>query len=64
MNIGKNIQDILKKKEITPHKMAKNTGVSHASIYDILSGKNTNPGICMVKKIADYLEVSIDELIE
>lgn len=33
-------------------------------IYDILNGKNKNPGIYTVKKIADCLGVTVDELLK
>ena len=64
MNVGKNIQYTLAKKGIKAYKMAKEVGISQGYIYDILNGKNKNPGIYTVKKIADYLGVTVDELLK
>ena len=64
MKIGKNIQYTLSKKGIKAYKMAKEVGVSQGYIYDILNGKESNPSIRIMKKIADYLEVTVDELLK
>lgn len=64
MDIGKNIQYTLAKNGIKPYKMAKEIGISQGNLYDILNGKNSNPTIKVVKKIADYLEVTVDELLK
>lgn len=64
MNISKNIQYILAEKGITTYKMSKGVGISQGNLYDILSGKNSNPTIKSVKKIADYLGVTVDELLK
>lgn len=64
MEIGKSIQYILEKKGIKAYKMAKEVGISQGNIYDILNGKNKNPGVYTVKKIADYLGVTVDEIIK
>ncbi len=63
MNIGEKIKFILQKKEIKPYEMAKKVKISQGNMYEILNGKNKNPGVYTVKKIADYLCVSIDELV-
>lgn len=64
MRIGENIQYILDRKEIKPYKMAKEIGISQGNLYDILNGKNSNPTIKVLKKITDYLEITVDELIK
>lgn len=64
MEIGKRIQYTLAKNRIKPYKMAKEIGISQGNLYDILNGKNSNPTIKVVKKIADYLEVTVDELLK
>lgn len=64
MNIGKNIQYTLAKKGIKAYKIAKEIGISNGNLYDILSGKNSNPTIKVLKRIADYLGVTIDELLK
>ncbi len=64
MNIGERIQYTLEKKGIKPYKMAEEIGISQGNLYDILNSKIRNPGIYTIKKIANYLEVSIDSLVE
>lgn len=64
MEIGKRIQYILDKKGIKPYKMSSEIKISQGNLYDILNGKNSNPTIKVVKKIADYLEVGIEELVK
>ena len=44
--------------------MAEEIGISQGNLYDILNGKNSNPTIKVVKKIADYLGVTVDELLK
>ncbi len=63
MNIRKNIHKNLMKKGITAYKLSKDTKISQGYIYDILNGKESNPSIRIMKKIADYLGVTIDELV-
>lgn len=64
MEVGKRIQYTLAKNGIKPYKMAKEIGISQGNIYDILNGKNSNPTIKVLKKISDYLEVTVDELLK
>lgn len=64
MNIGERIQYTLEEKGIKPYKMAEEIGISQGNLYDILNSKIKNPGIYTIKKIANYLEVSIDSLVE
>lgn len=64
MKICKNIQYILENKGIKPYKMAREIGISEGNLYDILNGKNSNPTIKIIKKISDYLDIKIDDLIK
>ena len=64
MEIGKRIRYTLTKNGIKPYKMAKEIGISQGNLYDILNGKNSNPTIKVLKKITDYLEITVDELIK
>lgn len=64
LEIGKRIQYTLTKNDIKPYKMAEEIGISQGNLYDILNGKNSNPTIKVVKKIADYLGVTVDELLK
>lgn len=64
LEIGKRIQYTLAKNDIKPYKMAEEIGISQGNLYDILNGKNSNPTIKVVKKIADCLGVTVDELLK
>ncbi len=64
MEVGKRIQYFLKVKEIKAYKMSRDLNISQGNLYDILNGKNSNPTIRVVKKIADYLGVTVDELLK
>ena len=64
LEIGNRIQYTLAKNDIKPYKMAEEIGISQGNLYDILNGKNSNPTIKVVKKIADYLGVTVDELLK
>lgn len=64
MEIGKRIQYFLKVKEIKAYKMSRDLNISQGNLYDILNGKNSNPTIRVVKNIADYLGVTVDELLK
>ena len=44
--------------------LAHQSGVGVASISEIESGKNKNPGLLTVAKLADVLDVSLDTLAE
>ena len=47
----------------TKYKVAQDLGVMPATIGTIENGKNKNPGICLVKDLADYYGVPIDALV-
>lgn len=64
MSISDNLLKIIKEKNISVHKLAKDTGVHHSGIYRILNNENKNPGIYTIKKIADSIGVNIDSLLK
>ena len=64
MNINENLSRILKERNLNVHQISKGAGVAHENVYKILKEKNKNPGVYTVKKIADYLGLTIDELIK
>ncbi len=64
MEINKKLNRILEERNINVNSLAKGADVPVSNIYKILHGKNKNPGIYTIKKIANYLEVSIDSLVE
>lgn len=61
MSIIEKIQKILDERGITPYKMCKETGIGTAT-YSSWKTKGTQPQIDKVIKIAEYLEISLDEL--
>lgn len=63
MTIDDKLRAILKERNISIHKLSKEAGIPVSNIYKIVQGKNLNPGVYTVKAIADYLEITIDELI-
>lgn len=64
MRISDNLLKIIKEKNIKVHDLAKQSQVHHSAIYRILKEENKNPGVYTVKKIADYLGLTIDELLK
>jgi transcriptional regulator with XRE-family HTH domain len=63
VSVGDNIRRIAEKKGITIYKVMKSSGVSMAYMYDLVNNKQTNPSIYILKKIANALNVGVDELI-
>ncbi|HBY2626829.1 UNVERIFIED_CONTAM: XRE family transcriptional regulator [Clostridioides difficile] len=63
MLIGDNISQILRKRNIRPYKLAKELRIDESGLYKIIRGENKNPTICTLIKIADYLDVTLDELV-
>lgn len=64
MRISDNLLKIIKEKNISVHDLAKKSKVHHSAIYRMLKEENKNPGIYTVKKLADALDVDINELIK
>ena len=63
MNIGKNIQEVRKKKGLSQRKLAKKAGLYYAIICKLEQNWSKEPTIQTIVKIADALDMSIDELI-
>lgn len=62
--INDRLQVILKERSISIHKLSKVADIPVSNIYKIIQGKNLNPGVYTVKTIADYLGITIDELVK
>jgi len=62
--IGKNIRRIRQEKGISQDRLSKQADLALNTIVNIESGENPNPTIETLKKIADALEVSIEELLK
>lgn len=64
MAINDKINQLLKERNININKLAKEADIPVSNIYKIVQGKNLNPGVYTVKAIADYLGITIDELVK
>jgi transcriptional regulator with XRE-family HTH domain len=61
--IAKNIKKARNKLEITQEELAIEAKIPYATLSKIESGQVTNPTVSTLKKIADALELSVDEII-
>lgn len=57
------LSDLLNKRGITYEELAANIGVSRAFVGYLLKGYK-EPSLAVAKRIADYFEISLDELTE
>lgn len=64
MTINNKINRLLEERNISVNKLAKEADIPSSNIYKIIQGKNLNPGVYTVKAIADYLGITIDELVK
>lgn len=62
--ISKNIKKLRKAKDLSQDKLSRLADISHATIIKIESGGIQSPTIDTVKKIADALGVSLDDLMK
>jgi transcriptional regulator with XRE-family HTH domain len=56
-------RQLLNEKGITPYRLAQDTGISQTTLCDWKSGKS-KPKLDKLIKIANYLNVSLEELIK
>lgn len=61
--LSKNIKSIRKKKAMSQDKLCKLADVTHTTLAKIESGVNENPTIKTLQKIANALDVRIDDLV-
>lgn len=61
MSIVANIKKIALEKNLTVKKIGKESGVGENSIY---RWDKQNPNLSSLKKVSNYLNVSVDELLE
>ncbi|MGN0492288.1 MAG: helix-turn-helix domain-containing protein [Acutalibacteraceae bacterium] len=59
---GKRLKALLDEKGIHQAELAENVGVSQAFISYLIKGLK-QPSLVLIKRIADYLHVPIDELV-
>ncbi|OGZ19360.1 MAG: hypothetical protein A2626_02210 [Candidatus Nealsonbacteria bacterium RIFCSPHIGHO2_01_FULL_38_55] len=63
-NITKNLRKIREAKGLSQEKLARLADVANNTVIKIEAGKNQNPTLDTLSKIANALEVSVDELIK
>jgi len=63
VNLGKRIKEFRNKLEISQDKLSKKANIPFSTLAKIESGYTPNPSMETLIKIADALEVSIDELV-
>lgn len=61
--LAKTIKELRKKHKISQEELARKAGITYSTLIKIESGANDNPTIKTIKKIADTLDVSLDELV-
>lgn len=63
-NIQKTLRKLREEKGLSQEKLARLADVANNTIIKIEVGKNQNPTLITLKKIARALEVSVDDLIK
>jgi transcriptional regulator with XRE-family HTH domain len=61
-NISKNLRKMREAKGLSQEKLARMSDVANNTIIKIESGKNQNPTLDTLKKIAKALDIGLDEL--
>lgn len=62
LNITK-LNKLSKEKRLSLSQIERLTGISNQYLSNLWTGKMTNPSVAKAKKIADILEVKIDDLL-
>lgn len=63
MNIDRNIRKYLTQKNMSVSKLIQKSRIHKSLIFRILNGETQNPRILTVIKIAEALDVTVDDLI-
>ncbi|HBB65026.1 MAG TPA: hypothetical protein DCZ84_00015 [Candidatus Vogelbacteria bacterium] len=63
-NIGKTVKKLREKLGISQEKLARLADVSNNTVVNIEAGKQDNPTIETLKKVANALQVGVDDLIK
>src|SRR3990167_6216814 len=62
--IAKNLNAVIKARNIQQNQIAQALGIPTMTIRRIISGETTDPRISTLKLIADYLNITIDSLLD
>lgn len=57
------ISELMKENDVNQKRLAEISGVSQSFICNMLKGYKT-PSVAVLKRIADYFKVTVDELIK
>jgi len=63
-NLGKTVKKLRKKLGLSQEKLARLADVSKNTVCNIEAGKQDNPTIETLKKVANALQVGVDDLIK
>ncbi len=64
MSLGQAINVLAEEKNITKYRISKNSGIAQTTLCEIASGKNANPTIETIEKIAKGIGVAVSELMK
>jgi transcriptional regulator with XRE-family HTH domain len=59
-----NVKRFRKEKNLSQEELAKEAGITYTTLAKIESGNNTNPTVKTIQKIAQALDVTIDDLMK
>lgn len=62
MSLGKAISLLMKEKGLTKYKVSKNSGIPQTTLGEIANGKNSNPTIETIERIAKGIGVPVSEI--
>ena len=62
--VEKRIVELYEERGLAINALANLSGVTPSTIYSILNQKSKNPGICLIKKICDGLEISVRDFFD
>lgn len=57
------LKQLLEEKKFSLYKLSIKSGIGYATLHDIISGKNKNPRVGTVAKIAGVFGKKVDDLI-
>ena len=58
----RNLQELMHAKDISEAELSRQTSIPPATIHKILSGKTSDPRISTLKTLADFFQVTLDQL--
>src|SRR5579863_6988609 len=62
-NLTDNLRHLMQLKDISEAALARKTAIPQPTLHKILAGKTNDPRASTLKALADFFEISIDELL-